>query len=209
LDVLAQRRRTPPHPGLGDYLIEAPAQPSIATVQMSPKRRQLDHHPSCLLARLIDWVRVGPLHGHLLQNLDVLCKNPTLIGSLNTPLFCMLLQTPSPTLHSWRPSKSPSKRGPHHFYFPFLYFLPFPLLLPISLRSARGRRSSPVRARPPGLTRRGAAAGALPPERGSRSSPAQKRQPVLAPPQSSQLSGARRSSSRSSRPLSAPRQRDS
>jgi hypothetical protein len=41
--------------------------------------------------------------------LEVLCKNLTPAGPLNRPPFCIPLQIPPPTLHSWRPSISPSK----------------------------------------------------------------------------------------------------
>jgi hypothetical protein len=53
------------------------------------------------------------------KNLEVLGKKPTPAGALYRPLFFILLQIPTPTLHSWRPSISPSKRGTHCFPFSF------------------------------------------------------------------------------------------
>jgi hypothetical protein len=46
-----------------------------------------------------------------------LVKNPTPVGPLNRPPFCIPLQISHLNLHSWRPSTSPSKRGTHHFYY--------------------------------------------------------------------------------------------
>jgi hypothetical protein len=54
----------------------------------------------------------------------------------------MPLQIPPLSLHSWRPSTSPSKCGSHHFFL-FLSF-PFPHLL-LSLSATDRRRRSPRR----------------------------------------------------------------
>jgi hypothetical protein len=58
----------------------------------------------------------GPPYGTLLQNLEVWCKNPSPAGPLNKPPFCISLQIPPLSLHPWRPSISPSKRGSTIFF---------------------------------------------------------------------------------------------
>jgi hypothetical protein len=60
---------------------------------------------------------VGPLYGPLLQNLEVLGKKPTPAGALCGPPFFILLQIPTHTLHSWRPSSPPPNVGPTIFLF--------------------------------------------------------------------------------------------
>jgi hypothetical protein len=86
---------------------------------------------------VLEQLQWGPLYRPLLQNLEVSCKNPTPAGPLNIPPFCMPLRIPPPTLHSWRPSKSPSKCGPHHFYFLLSVFSSFPPCLSPLFRYSR------------------------------------------------------------------------
>jgi hypothetical protein len=65
--------------------------------------------------------KIGGLYtGLLLQNLEVLCKNTTPARPLSRPSFCILLQIPLPTLHSWRPS-NPFQKWVPPFSFIFLY----------------------------------------------------------------------------------------
>jgi hypothetical protein len=65
-------------------------------------------------------------------------KNPTPAEPLNGPPFCMSLQISPLTLHSWRPSKLPSKHGPHFFILlltsPGVCPSPRPLSLSLTVR---------------------------------------------------------------------------
>jgi hypothetical protein len=84
------------------------------------------------MARFLEHLQRGPPYGPLLQNLKVWCKNPSPAGPLNKPLFCIPLQIPPLSLHSWRPSISPSKHGSHHIYFLSLSSLPPNTFSPLS-----------------------------------------------------------------------------
>jgi hypothetical protein len=58
---------------------------------------------------------VVSLYGPLLQNLEVLCKILTPVGSLNRPSFCMSLQIPLPPAIPRGPPFSPPNVGPTLF----------------------------------------------------------------------------------------------